>query len=355
MVHFEKKNQIAIATLTRENALNALTLEMVEQLAGALPRWNADPDIAVIVLRGSGPKAFCAGGDVKTVCQRLKNGDHKYGEDFFRIEYEVDHLIHAGAKPVLAIGHGITMGGGIGLFAGATARIATNSSVFAMPEISIGLFPDVGGSYFLNRMPGRLGLFLALTGARFNATDAIDIGLADAFIPDDKIAMLLQRLLTAEWDEQPVLNIMRLRRLVAESSAAYLSAMPEAQLRPRFAVIDKALSSQEPLEAFRELGKLARSDDEYLAKAAQTFLKGSPTSAHLAFEQLKRGKSLALKECFEMELRMAAQCCRHHDFYEGVRSVLIDKDHAPKWKPAKLEDVSRALIERHFTWPATES
>lgn len=349
MVHFEKKNRVAVATLNRESALNSLNLEMVEQLATQLPEWNADPDVAVVVLRGSGPKAFCAGGDVKTVCQRIRSGDLKHGEDFFRTEYEVDHLIHADPKPVVAIGHGIVMGGGIGLLAGATARVATDSSVFAMPEISIGLFPDVGGSYFLNRMPGRVGLFLALTGARFNATDAIDVGLADAFIPDEKIEMLMQRLHAAEWDEQPVLNAMRLRRLIAESSAAYLNALPEPQLRQRFETIDRTLSSKDPLTAFGELGKLARGGDAYLAKAAQTFLKGSPTSAHLIFEQLKRGRSLSLKECFEMELKLAIQCCRHHDFCEGVRAVLIDKDHAPKWNPSKLEDVSPALVDEHFS------
>lgn len=351
MVRFEVKGPVAIATLDRENALNSLNLEMVTELKYQLADWTSDRDIALIVLRGAGPKAFCAGGDVKTACQKLNAGDAQYGADFFRIEYELDYAIHVSPKPVVVLGHGIVMGGGIGLFAGATVRVATESSLFAMPEISIGLFPDVGGSFFLNRMPGRLGLFLALTGARFNATDALFAGLADAFLPDAQLENFVSRLVSADWSDPPELCKTRARRLAAELSTQYFTSLPAAQLQPRAALIDATLASADPLTLFGKLSDLAASDDPWLAKAAATFVKGSPTSAHLIVEQLKRGRGLALKDCFAMELKMALQCCRHHDFSEGVRAVLIDKDHTPRWQPARWQDVDARLVAEHFDTP----
>lgn len=348
MIHFEKQNRLALVTLNREPALNSLNLEMVRSLCTQLPDLMNDEQVAIIFIQGSGSKAFCAGGDVKSVCQRFKSGDFEYGADFFTTEYQADLALHTSPKPVIVLGHGIVMGGGIGLFAGGTLRIATTSSMFAMPEISIGLFPDVGGSYFLNRMPGKVGLFLALTGARFNATDALFVGLANAFISDSAIPDFVVKLTEEKWSDSADTNRDRLKTFASELNATNAHLLPPAQIEPVLSVINETLASDNALIAFDRLRALSNHANPWLAKASANFIKGSPTSAHLIFEQLRRARHLPLKDCFEMELKMALQCCRKHDFYEGVRAVLIDKDQNPRWQPETWDKVDASLIESHF-------
>ena len=348
MIRFEKKNQLALITLDRETALNSLNLEMVRLLAAQLPQLIDDKQVSIILIQGNGAKAFCAGGDVKSVCQKFKSGDFEYGVSFFKTEYQVDLALHSALKPIIVLGHGIVMGGGIGLFAGGTLRIATSSSVFAMPEISIGLFPDVGASYFLNRMPGKIGLFLALTGARFNATDALDVGLANAFLPDEFRSDFVARLGVEKWLPSAEANRDRLKNIAVELKQTHALALPPAQIKPVASIINETLATDDPLTAFNRLQALSSHANPWLAKAAANFAKGSPTSAHLIFEQLKRSRELTLKECFEMELKMALQCCRHHDFNEGVRALLVDKDQKPQWEPQTWNQVAPELIENHF-------
>jgi enoyl-CoA hydratase/carnithine racemase len=339
MIRFECRNNIGFATLNREAALNSLNLEMAIALLKQFKAWQSDPQVKAIVLRGAGNRSFCSGGDVKQVCLSIRQNDFSYGEQFFRFEYELDELIHTYPKPIVVLGSGIVMGGGIGLMAGAQVRVVTETSMLAMPELSIGLFPDVGGSYFLNRMPEKLGLFLALTAARMNAADAIFAGLADHFIPSENLTEYLTDL---ERAPEKAIEITK------DWAARFKAALPAPQYASLLSTISSSLESGDPSVAFAGLKGLASHNSPILAKAAQNFMNGSPTSAYVIFEQLKRGKTLSLHECFQMEYTMAVRCCHGHDFSEGVRAVLIDKDQKPHWNPSTLEGVSAELIARHF-------
>lgn len=354
-VEFERRGQVGFATLNRESALNSIDLEMVQSLNSKLKSWQADSDLAVIVIRGKGAKAFCAGGDVKKVCEKARAGDLDYGAQFFSTEYELDHAIHVSPKPIVVVGHGVVMGGGMGLLQGATTRVVTTSSVLAMPEISIGFFPDVGASYFLNRVPGQIGLYLALTGTRFNAGDALEMNLADFFIPDEKLDAFYQEMIDTKWlvDSSKNLaaggaNKVRLRKLLSEFCLSCQVEPPVSLLNENRGAIDRALFPDTPHKRLEQLKMLENHPNPFIQKGIQTFLKGSPTSALVIIEQLRRSRGLFLKQCFEMELVLSAQFCRRHDFIEGVRAVLIDKDRAPRWAPTNWDEVTPVLVSEHF-------
>ncbi|MBI3558733.1 MAG: enoyl-CoA hydratase/isomerase family protein [Deltaproteobacteria bacterium] len=351
-------NAVGFACLDRPEALNTLDLELVSRLHQQLAAWQADPGIAVIVLRGEGPRAFCAGGDVKAVRIEAANGNTAYGIEFFTREYRLDFAIHESIKPIVAIAHGFTMGGGLGLLAGATCRMVTTSSVLSMPEQTIGLFPDVGGSYFLNDLPGKLGLFLALTGARVNAADALSSGLADSFVPDDKIGEFCSLLQAAPWSPNFIndmagadANRRQLFALATRFSERHVGRLPAPVLMPRLDRINSILAGEQPMPAFTRLLNLAHDSDAALARPAADFARGSPTSSFVIFEQLKRGKNLGLGGCLRMELDLAMQCSQRHDFAEGVRALLVDKDRNPKWQPETLDAVTPEWIAEHFQSP----
>ena len=350
---------IGLATLNRPTALNTLNTEMVCSLYDQLQGWFADPSVSLIILQGAGEKAFCAGGDVKAVAlevikekkNKLSSPSHSpqapqsgYADEFFSQEYRLDQGIHHSPKPILVIGHGITMGGGIGLLAGASCRVVTETSILAMPEISIGFFPDVGASYFLSRMPDHLGLFLALTAYRFNARDAIDIGLADAFLPQVRVPELIDHLEKQIAANPQSCDPRSLRQEIKSFSRQFQSNCPEETLKNKRKKIQEMCSGETIQEIY---SKMAQEAETF--PAVQGLLKGSPTSAALILEQLKRGATLTLDECFEMELRMAVECCRQNDFLEGVRAVLIDKDQKPKWQPGGIDDVNSEYVQSYFT------
>jgi enoyl-CoA hydratase/carnithine racemase len=332
------------ATLNAPAALNALSLEMVRALTPALRRWAADPAIAGVVLKGAGEKAFCAGGDLRAFYRSLKNGELEYARSFFAEEYQLDHLIHDYPKPILCWGHGIAMGGGIGLMAGASHRVATSQSRLAMPEISIGLYPDVGGSWLLHRAPGRVGLFLALTGAALNAADALFCDWVDAHLKAESLPDVLAEIARERWSDQPRANRAALSRLLARHQAL---ERPESNVRKHFDRINELMAGEELSEIAARLREL-KTDDPWLSAAAATFNKGSPTSAALSFELWNRARHLSLADVFRLEYHVSLGCCAHHDFVEGIRAVLIEKDRKPKWSPATIEEVSRELIEAHF-------
>jgi enoyl-CoA hydratase/carnithine racemase len=240
------------------------------------------------------------------------------------------------------------MGGGIGLMAGGAARVVTETSVLAMPEITIGLFPDVGMSFFLNRMPGKLGLFVALTAARLNAADAIYARLADVFVPQAELDSLVAALEEHEWTGNATFDRAAAKSEVARFAAAFAADAPKAQAPARQDAIDAALAGTDPAAALSRLAALAASDDPWLAKAAATFAKGSPTSAFVIHEQLKRGRDLSLDETFEQDLAMGRNFLRRHDFLEGVRALLIDKDQSPSWDPPTRERLTREIVQAHF-------
>ena len=338
-----------VATLNVPAALNALSADMVRLMTPRLRAWAEDPYIAGIVLDAASDKAFCAGGDLRPLYASIRQqgaARNPYAERFFSEEYELDHLIHTFPKPVLAWGHGIVMGGGVGLMAGASHRVVTERTRLAMPEIGIGLFPDVGGSWFLPRMPGRTGLFLALTAAPLNAADAIHCQLADVFMPHDRKPQVLAAIAATPWSGEPASDGAALTQLLA---AAAGDAAPPASLVQRHVDVIEALVSGPDLQVIAaRLRALPRSADPWLQAAGAAFAPGSPTSAALAFELWQRGSSMSLADVFRLEYWAALGCCAHVDFAEGIRALLIDKDRRPQWNPATLEGVTPALISDHL-------
>ena len=336
------------ATLNAPAALNALTLTMVRALLPKLRQWVADDAIAGVVLQSAGDRAFCAGADLRELYESLRatgvGEPSPYARTFFSEEYELDYLIHTCAKPILCWGHGVVMGGGIGLMSGASHRVVTPQSRLAMPEITIGLYPDVAGSWLLERMPGRVGLFLGLTGAVIDAADALFCGLADVAIAADRRAEVLAALQAMPWtgvarDDRAALSRQLARYAVRE--------LPASTVRRHLDLINELLAGDDLREMAARLGEL-RSDDAWLTKAVATFANGSPTSAALAFELRRRVRHLSLADVFRLEYNVSLGCCAHADFVEGIRALLIDKDRKPRWSPASIGEVTPALIEDHF-------
>jgi enoyl-CoA hydratase/carnithine racemase len=339
------------ATLNAPASLNALSLPMIDRLAPQLEAWANDPAIAGVVLDAAGDKAFCAGGDVvglyRSIRETAPGQVPAMAAEFFEREYRLDHAIHNYPKPLLCWGHGIVMGGGIGLYAGASHRVATMKTRLAMPEIGIGLYPDVGGSWFLARMPGGIGLFLALTGASLNAADAQYAGLADAILPHEALGAVLERIAAASWHGQgaSARDDLQLTQLLARFPV--VDALP-SPLKRNAGLIEDLLHGDQLERIALRLAALAAHEDPWLAQAAQSFMRGSPTSAWLALEMQQRAKGATLADIFRLEYQASVGCCMQHDFAEGVRALLIDKDKSPRWQPATLEAVSKELIKEHL-------
>jgi enoyl-CoA hydratase/carnithine racemase len=335
------RNHVAFITLNRPAALNALTLGMVVELHALLERYAADDAVRAVLLRGAGEKAFCAGGDIRALYESCKHAGSLHHE-FFAAEYPLDYFLHRFPKPYIALLDGITMGGGMGLAQGSRYRIVGDRTRMAMPEVGIGLFPDVGGSYFLSRLPGALGTYLALTGAPIRGADAIYAGLADAYLTPTAVSSLEHALTTLTWSQDPDADV---RGLVAARS----SEPPPAPLRPLRAAIDVHFAQPTVAAIFASLER--ETSGEHAAWAEQTakLMRGrSPTMLAVALKQLERGKSLPLADCFRMELGMVQQCFEQGDFLEGVRALIIDKDNAPRWRPSHLDDVTSAAVEAFF-------
>ena len=355
-VRFEIKGFLGIATLNRPAAINALSGEMFKALRCQIKAWISDPQVKLIVLRGAGEKGFCAGGDVKSLVLTLNaRSDLSHALEFFVDEYSLDYLIHTSKKPILALSHGLTLGGGIGLFAGAACRVVTETSVLAMPEIAIGYFTDVGSSYFLNQMPGHLGRFLALGAIRFQASDALYLGLADVYVEQAKVPALLeyleQRLGSVEGQSDGGSGWSRaqLRAEVKNFGSSSGLTWKPSLFETYFETLNVLCQADSILDIERRWRKLGENLPEGFPWSLEAFFSGSPTSAALIFEQLRRGKGMSLKECFDMELNLALACCQRSEFREGVRAQLIDKDRHPQWRPQNITDVDLNEIQRYFS------
>lgn len=343
---------IGVATLNVEKKLNSLNQDMVALLTEQFTLWQTDDSIACVWLQGAGEKAFCAGGDVKCLRDRIDEvGPQEalpYVQAFFENEYRLDYMIHCFAKPIICWGHGIVMGGGIGLMSGASHRVVTETSRMAMPEITIGLYPDVGGTWFLNHAPGRTGLFLGLTGANFNAADALFVGMADRFVPSAQKQAVLDTLLQQCWSDSAVDNGALVSSVLREYED--LSLLPAGNVREHYDLIQSVTDGDTTAQVVDNILAI-ESDEKWLQKAVSTLKAGCPTTAHLVFEQLRRGKKLSLPGVFQMELVMSLQCALHPDFPEGVRALLVDKDGAPKWQHDSVAAVSPQWVEEHFQLP----
>lgn len=352
-LHFEELTgtdgaRIGIASLNAEASLNALSLPMIEGLAERLEAWAHDPQVVCVLLRGNGPKAFCAGGEVRSLveaCRAHPGQVPPLAAQFFAAEYRLDYRLHTYPKPLICWGHGYVLGGGLGLLQGAGIRVVTPSSRLAMPEISIGLYPDVGGSWFLSRLPGKLGLFLGLTGAQLNGRDALDLDLADRFLGDDQQEALIDGLLQLNWQEQ---TPMQLNSLLKALEQQVLEQRPDAQWLPRREQIDKLLDVSDVRCAWKAITPLTQHGDPLLARAAKNLLEGCPLTAHLVWEQIVRARHLSLAQVFQMEYTLSLNCCRHPEFSEGVRARLIDKDQKPRWHWPDVANLPDAVVEAHF-------
>jgi enoyl-CoA hydratase/carnithine racemase len=336
------------STLNAPTSLNALSLPMIDLLAERLAAWAADPTIVGVVLDAAGDKAFCAGGDVLALNAAIRAADGGVpvgAADFFEREYRLDYRIHTYPKPVLCWGHGIVMGGGIGLCAGASHRVATAKTRFAMPEITIGLYPDVGGSWILGRMPGRIGLFLALTGASLNAADARFAGLADFTLPHETKQDALAAIAAARWLGEREHDGAQLTHVLDQRSERDAQMSP---LRTHFDRINEVIGHDALSDIASRLTALSEDADPWLAAAGKAYAKGSPTSAALSYRLQQHAKHLSLADVFRLEYQASIGCCMRHDFPEGVRALLIDKDRNPRWQPATLDEVTSADIDAHL-------
>ncbi|NCN27406.1 enoyl-CoA hydratase/isomerase family protein [bacterium] len=342
-------SEIGVATLNNPKNLNSVSLEMIKSLNSKLLEWQEDTSIATVIIDAEGEKAFCAGGDIVRLYEGIKDRDG-YPEIFFENEYRLDYLIHTFKKPVVIWGDGIVMGGGMGIMQGGDLRIATERTMMAMPEVTIGLYPDVGASYFLKNCPGKTGFYLALTGARVNGSEAVWLDFADHFIKSSFKAdfyQAMQKLNYANDFEKDKGLLVELAQTFSERSS---DARLENNLKREQDFIDEIASCLSPQE-FEAKSKSFEALSPWAARGIKTFSKGSPTSVGIIFEQFQRAKKLSLKEAFQMEWIISVQCCRHPDFKEGVRALLIDKDNQAKWTPSYIGDLQSEWIAGHFVLP----
>lgn len=346
-------HRVGVATLHRQRQLNALNLEMCELMLERLRRWASDEGVVAVLLDGAGERGFCAGGDVAEVIRCVRAGGPQrfvYGDAFFEVEYQLDRLIHEYPKPFVAYSHGICMGGGVGLFVGASHRVVADGSRIAMPEIHIGLFPDVGGGWFLNRVPGGAGRLMALTGLTINEADAIFAGLADWFVPREARDELYDAILALDWSGDARRDREALTRLLWSRHRRFRAGLPASNLQQYFDAI-RFVATQPGVVAMRDALRAAADEDPWFRAPAESLANGSPTAAHVTWEYLERCRRLSLPEVLALDLVLARQFQRHPDFPEGVRALLIDKDRRPAWSPARFEDLTPAIVDAHFTAP----
>ncbi len=321
-VQFSRREDVGDVVLNRPEAHNALTLDMIEAIHRQLALWAADPKVSGVVFKGAGGKAFCAGGDVRALYEAKQAGDAKFLEAFYRREYQLNYRIATYPKPTVAVMDGIVMGGGAGIAMNCQHRIATDNSHFAMPECKIGLFPDVGAGYFLNRCPGEIGMFLALTGVALRAPGMNFAGLATAFVPDDRVDFITPALLD---------------RLSMPFAAA-----PLGSIRP---MIDQVFG----LPSIEEIFNILKVRGGNWAGETLGMMRGhSPTSLKVTYAHMRRSRGQKLADVLKAEFRLSQHFMAGKEFFEGVRAIVIDKDQQPAWRPSDLKEVEDAEVTRYF-------
>jgi len=336
---FGHEGGLATVLLNRPHALNAFTLDMYRRFDPILRAWAGDPGVSAVLIRGAGERAFCAGGDVRAIYEagRGISGDRSLTSVFFREEYELIRRIHRYPKPYVAIVDGITMGGGAGVSVNGAFRVATERTMLAMPETGIGLFPDVGATRFLNLCPGRIGRYLGLTGARASPADALYCGFATHFVPRERLADLVAALADSD----------RIDKALA-GFAADPGPPPIGKLQPAIDRCFAAGTVEEILDALEREAAGGGPDAEWAGKTRSGLLTKSPTSLKITLRQLITGRDYEIEDALALEYQLTQHVMAGHDFYEGVRAVLVDKDQQPRWEPPALAAVDEAAVDSYF-------
>ncbi|HDM8231360.1 TPA: enoyl-CoA hydratase/isomerase family protein [Vibrio campbellii] len=348
-------HRIGIATLDNTASLNALTYDMLAELNDQLIEWQDDPDLVCVILNGAGEKAFCAGGDVRTMYhvmhEKSKEETAEFCSNYFSLEYECDYLIHTYQKPIIGWGEGIVMGGGMGLFMGTSHRVVTPKSRLAMPEINIGLYPDVGGTWFLSQIDPEVGLFLGLTGAMVNSSDAVTIGLAEWLLLEEQYPVLLEELKQVAWGSADAKSLVSALLQLMEDEV--IDSKPTTQICPYLDQIKEACKGSD-LNQIAQRIQAIEGGTQWLEIAQKSFASGSPITAHICFRQVKEYHRLSLADCFRLELTLSVRSALLGEFEEGVRSRLVDKDGNPKWMFNSVSEVDESVIDTLFTSLWTE-
>jgi enoyl-CoA hydratase len=334
---FDRLGTAGIVTLNRPQALNAVTHGMIRALATKLEAWRLDPAVSRVIIRAAGPRAFSAGGDIRALHDLGRAGRQSEALAFWRDEYALNAYIKTYPKPYVALVDGIVMGGGVGVSIHGSHRVAGDKFLFAMPEVGIGFFPDVGATWFLPRLPGKIGTYLALTGDRLATADAVSAGIASGYVPSTRWPDLLEAMCgTAAVD------------VILE---AFVDPPAPARLLERRSAIDR-LFAADGVEAIIDRLDCQVSDGgvdvAFARETAASIRRKSPTSLKIALAQLRHGKHWSFADCMKAEFRIVSRIIYDHDFYEGVRALIIDKDNAPQWVPGSFEEISDAAITRYF-------
>jgi enoyl-CoA hydratase len=330
-ISFDRIGRAGVVTLTRAKALNALTHGMVKALAAALTAWADEADVSVVVVKAEG-RAFSAGGDILDVYRRGKAGEHPVG--FFADEYRLNTQIQNYPKPYVSLIDGIVMGGGVGISFHGSHRIISENALFAMPEVGIGFFPDVGGSFLLPKLPGSFGRYLALTGERIRAGDIMASGMGTHFVASADHPLLVEEL-----------------AITGNPRAALAKFSADAPPREIDDAALHTVSKFFSLDSFKEVVSCLSREadhDEFAQKTLNTIKKRSPTSLHVTFRQIADGEMLSMEECMRMEYRILNRMLKGHDFYEGIRAALIDKGSTPNWNPAEIDAVTEEEVDAYF-------
>lgn len=337
-IRFEHRGRLAVVTLNRPQALNALSLGMCQALDARLRAWRNDPAVAAVLIRGAGERAFCAGGDIRWLYQVLCSEGVAAAVRFYAVEYPMNARLHHFPKPYVALLDGITMGGGVGVSAHGSHRIVTGRTQWAMPETGIGFFPDVGGTYVLPRLPGAIGMYLGLTGARLGAADCLHAGIGTHHVPSDRLDDLEAALAAADWDGDPFAVVERvLERFHTDPGHPSLH---DLQAR-----IDRCYGRASLADV---LAALAEEPSGWGRGQIEGLETRSPTSLAVTFRQLREGAGMDFDAAMRLEYRLVHRFMAGHDFREGVRALIIDKDNRPRWQPARLADVSPGTVDSYF-------
>ena len=325
---FEKRGCVGLVTLNRPKALNALTIDMINALSEQLKQWESDEGVKAVVLTSASERAFSAGADIRFIYQNRANPPY----DFFRVEYLMNCAMFRYPKPYISLVDGIVMGGGVGLSFHGRYIAAGSKTLFAMPETGIGFFPDVGGAYFLPRMPRNVGIYCGMTGARLGQADCLKFDLVTHAVEPDQFASILEEISNGADPEVSLTNHAR-------------DAQGQGLEEEKLVVIEDAFSGDSVSEI---IAKLNANPHPFAKETLDLMLSRSPMSVHVAFEQMRRGATLSFEDCMALEYRILKRILKDNDFYEGVRAAIVDKDGAPKWDPASFTDVSTEKVQSYF-------